>query len=905
MLPLSYISNADPGWIESLYKDYRSRPESVDQEWKKFFEGFDFGVKSLSENGFTSFSPKEFQVWALIDAYRRKAHLLSDTNPVRQRKNRHANVEMHWFNLTEEDLRHGFAAGEAIGMTGAPLADIIEHLKKAYVGTIGFEYMYIIDPEELSFLQKRIEQDWVKRSFPLEKKKRILQKLNESAVFEKFLATKYIGQKRFSLEGGETTIPALDAIITKGAQLGAKEMVIGMAHRGRLNILVNIIGKTYQQVFSEFEGNMPSDFTMGDGDVKYHLGFSSEVVTGSGETVYLRLAANPSHLEAVTPVVEGLIRAKADILYDNDRGQIIPIVLHGDSALAGQGVVYEVLQMSQLAGFRTGGTIHFVINNQIGFTTDFDDARSSHYCTSFAATVHAPVFHVNGDDPEAVVWAVEMATEYRQKFHKDVFVDMVCYRKHGHNEGDDPKYTQPHLYELISKHKPPREIYTEKLTASGDIEADLAKKMDKQFWKMLQDRLDEVKEQPLPYTYQEPELAWKQLRKATVKDFEQSPETGVSQELIDEAVEGLIKVPEGFKPLRKVQKMLDDRREAFFKERQLDWASAELLAYGTLLLDGHDVRLSGQDTIRGTFSHRHAILYDEETNAPYNRLNFLREGQQGQFRVFNSLLSEFGVLGFEYGYSIASPNALAIWEAQFGDFTNGAQTIIDQFISTSESKWQKSSGLTLLLPHGYEGQGPEHSSARLERFLQNCAELNMVVVNVTTPANFFHVLRRQMAWPFRKPLIVMSPKSLLRHPKCVSRLDEITVGRFKETLIDDFSDSPDNVRKLICCSGKIYYDLLERQEEEKRKDIAILRLEQIYPLPSMQLDSVMQKYPKAQKLWVQEEPSNMGAWSYLWSCYPKVNWQVIARKSSASPATGYHRKHEQEQKELVESAFGT
>lgn len=903
MLPLSYLSNADPGWIESLYKDYRSNPASVDGEWKKFFEGFDLGVKSLSENGLTSFSPKEFQVWALINAYRRKAHLLSDTNPVRPRKNRNANVELHWFDLDEKDLDYGFAAGEAVGMPGAKLSDIIQRLKRAYVSTIAFEYMYINDPGELAFIQEKIESDWVNLKFPIDRKKRILQKLNASAVFEKFLATKYIGQKRFSLEGGETTIPALDAIICRGAELGAKEMVIAMAHRGRLNVLVNIIGKTYEQVFSEFEGNVPKDLTMGDGDVKYHLGFSAEVETPSNNTVYVRLHANPSHLEAVTPVVEGFARAKADILYHEDPDQIIPIVLHGDAAISGQGVVYEVLQMSQLDGFHTGGSIHFVINNQIGFTTDFDDARSSHYCTSLAATIQAPVFHVNGDDAEAVVWAVETATEYRQRFHKDVFVDMVCYRKHGHNEGDDPKFTQPKLYELISKHKPPREIYTEKLTAAGHIEADLAKDMDKAFWKQLQDRLDMVKEKPLPYHFQEPELHWKALRKATEADFESSPETAVDRAVVETVIQGLIKVPDGFQPLKKVQKMLDERRKMFFETKQLDWASAELLAYGTLLLEGHDVRISGQDTIRGTFSHRHAILYDEETNAEYNRLDNLTPEQTARFRIYNSLLSEFGVLGFEFGYSQASPDALVAWEAQFGDFTNGAQTIIDQFITSSETKWQRWSGLVLLLPHGYEGQGPEHSSARLERFLQNCAELNMVVVNCTSPANFFHALRRQIAWPFRKPLIVMSPKSLLRHPKCSSPLDELTTGRFREVIVNDFGNDARAVRRVICCSGKIYYDLLARQEQEQRDDMVIVRLEQLYPLPSSQLDVVMDAYPHADKFWVQEEPSNMGAWVYMHSCYRKVSWQVISRKSSASSATGYYRVHEQEQNEILDKAF--
>jgi 2-oxoglutarate dehydrogenase E1 component len=676
-----------------------------------------------------------------------------------------------------------------------------------------------------------------------------------------------------------------------------------MAHRGRLNVLANTLGKTYDQIFNEFEGNAVPDTTMGDGDVKYHLGYSSEIITEQGDPIYLKLSPNPSHLEAVNPVVEGFARAKADILYQSDYDKILPVLIHGDASIAGQGVVYEVLQMSNLKGYYTGGTIHFVINNQIGFTTDFDDARSANYCTSLAAMVGAPVLHVNGDDPEAVVFCVELAAEFRQEFNRDIFVDMVCYRRHGHNEGDDPKYTQPQLYDIISGHPNPREVYSKRLIERGEIDAELAKSMDKEFWKELQDRLDNVKQNPLPYNYQEPEIAWKELRKSKPEDFEYSPDTSVKKDFIDKVLKGLMTYPEGFEPLKKVESMLAARRKIFLEDGFADWATGELLAYGTLLLEGHDVRLSGQDVKRGTFSHRHAVIYDEKTNKEYNRLDHLETNQNGRFRIFNSLLSEFAVLGFEYGYSTATPQTLTIWEAQFGDFSNGAQTIIDQFISSSESKWQRMSGLTMLLPHGYEGQGPEHSSARLERFLQLSAEYNITVANITTPANLFHALRRQLYRPFRKPLVIMSPKSLLRHPQCVSHVNEFTDGRFRELIDDDQIQDPLKVKRVLFCSGKLYYDLKERKQKDSRTDMAIVRIEQLYPLPYKQMDAIVNKYKLAHYVWVQEEPANMGAWVYLLSCYKNIKWGMISRKSSASPASGYQKVHVKEQEEIINKAF--
>ncbi|MCA6467548.1 MAG: 2-oxoglutarate dehydrogenase E1 component, partial [Chitinophagaceae bacterium] len=703
--------------------------------------------------------------------------------------------------------------------------------------------------------------------------------------------------------GGETTIAALDTIINVAAEQEVAEVVIGMAHRGRLNVLANIMGKTYQQIFSEFEGTAQIDQTMGSGDVKYHMGYGSDVPTPSGKTMHLKLMPNPSHLEAVDPVVLGFARAKADVLYDSDFDKILPVLIHGDSSVAGQGIVYEILQMCHLRGYYTGGTIHFVINNQIGFTTDFDDARSADYCTSIAAMVQAPVLHVNGDDAEAVVKCAEIATRFRNKFNSDIFIDMVCYRKHGHNEGDDPKYTQPQLYSLIEKHPNPREIYTSFLLQSGTDDAQqLAKDMEKKFWSDLQERLDEVKQNPLPYTYQPPELAWKTLRKAHAHDFIASPETGVPEDKLLSHFQRMMQWPADFKPLKKVEKLIQEKLKLLEEEKKIDWATAELLAYGSLLTEGKIVRMSGQDVQRGTFSHRHAILRDEQTNKGHNRLNHLEEGQQ-KFRIYNSLLSEFGVLGFEYGYSLANPHALVIWEAQFGDFSNGAQTIIDQFLAAGEQKWQRQSGVVMLLPHGYEGQGPEHSSGRMERYLQLCAELNMVVTNITTAANLFHALRRQLAWPFRKPLINFSPKANLRNPGSYSQLKELAHGRFREVIDDDLVSDPDLIRKVILCSGKIYFELLEKQKTEQRKDIAIVRLEQIHPLPQHQLEKLHRKYHAATWFWVQEEPQNMGAATFLQANLKSFEFGVISRNASAATATGYAKIHALEQAQIISTAF--
>jgi 2-oxoglutarate dehydrogenase E1 component len=915
MKDFSYVTNSHPAYIEDLYNQFLQNPESIDLEYKKFFQGFDFATSQLSTkqvaNGHIASSvegnntvnlTKEFGVYQLIRAYRKRGHLLSNTNPIRTRKDRKAHLELEHFGLSDADLKTEFQAGKYFNLQSSTLENIVTHLQKIYVSRVGIEYTYINNEEICKWLEKEFEKTMLE-DLPLDKKKRILEKLNQGVIFEKFLHTKFIGQKRFSLEGGESTIAALDAILTEAAEEGVQEVVMGMAHRGRLNILANILQKTYEQIFTEFEGAPPTDTTMGSGDVKYHLGFKSDVTTLKGKKINLQLTPNPSHLEAVNPVVEGFARAKADTLYNSDFDKILPILIHGDASIAGQGIVYEVLQMSDLHGYYTGGTIHFIINNQIGFTTDFDDARSADYCTSIASMVQAPVFHVNGDDPEAVVKMAELAIKFRQEFNRDVFIDMVCYRKWGHNEGDDPKFTQPELYSKIDKHPNPREVYAKILSERGEVDSALAKEMETIFWKDLQDRLDDLKQKPLPYTRQQPEQAWADLGRATEEDFATSPDTSITIEQLQTVIDGIMKIPSDFSPLPKVKKIIEEKIKTYNEQKQLDWATGELAAYASILLEGNDVRMSGQDVQRGTFSHRHAVLRDEKTNKPYNRLNSITE-KQGSFRIYNSLLSEYAVLGFEYGYAMANPNTLTIWEAQFGDFNNGAQTIFDQFLSSAETKWGKQNGMVILLPHGYEGQGPEHSSARMERFLMMCAELNMIITNCTTSANFFHALRRQLKFGFRKPMLNFSPKANLRLNKSYSHIDEFTNGKFQETIDDSAINDVNTVKRVLLCSGKIYFYLLEKQTTENRQDIAIIRMEQLHPLPINQLQLLQTKYKQAQWIWVQEEPRNMGAASYLKMNMPEsFKLGYLSRNASASTATGFAKKHAEEQKALVEGAF--
>ncbi|MEZ0367632.1 MAG: 2-oxoglutarate dehydrogenase E1 component, partial [Candidatus Sericytochromatia bacterium] len=750
-----FIGNADPAYLEALYQRYCEDPAQLDPSWQHFFAGFALGQapagSAEQEKAPSAELEKEIAVAHLIHAYRSRAHLLSKTNPIRPRRDRKPELELADFGLSEADLQTRFAAAAELGLPGATLAQVLEALQRIYCGRLGFEFFYIRDRERLNWLKQTIEQDMQSFSLKLETKRRILQKLNEATVFEQFLHKKYVGQKRFSLEGGENTIPALDLIIRRASELGAEEVVIGMAHRGRLNVLANIIGKTYEQIFAEFEGVEKPEQTMGDGDVKYHLGYTSHLSLESGKSIYLKLSPNPSHLEAVSPVVMGYTRAQIDDEYQGDVSKAIPILIHGDAALAGQGIGYELMQMSRLEGYDCGGTIHFVINNQIGFTTDFADARSSIYCTDLAKIIDAPVIHVNGDDAEAVAFAAALAVAYRQRFHAEVFIDMVCYRRHGHNESDEPKFTQPRLYHLIENHPNPREIYTQLLIARGDVDEQLARQMMEEYRNLLQERLDEVRQEPIEYVPTRLEEEWHELVYAHPQDFESSPVTAISPEQLKAIATALTSIPADFQLLKKAEKILNDRRKAFFESAQLDWACAELLALGSLLLEDKIVRLSGQDVIRGTFSHRHAKFFDELTNGSYCGLNHLKTEQKRKLAIYNSLLSEYGVLGFEYGYAMATPHALVLWEAQFGDFANGAQVIIDQFISSAESKWQRMNGLVMLLPHAYEGQGPEHSNARPERFLQLAADYNMIVANLTEPANYFHLLRRQVAWPFRKP----------------------------------------------------------------------------------------------------------------------------------------------------------
>ena len=918
MKDFSAVANAHPQYIDALYQSWLKDAASVETDWQAFFKGFDFALNAgngHSGNGRETATSatlaaadlsKEFGVIGLIHGYRDRGHTLSTTNPIKPRKDRKPRLELSDYGLSDADLDKPFAAGFELGMTNATLRDIVARLKKIYTGNIGFESTHIFDKDKRQWLRDKIESRNLADDygFSLAKKQRILEKLNGAVGFEQFLATKYVGQKRFGLEGGEATIPALDAMINKAAEseTPVEEVVIGMAHRGRLNVLCNIVGKTYEQIFSAFEDKSIPDQSYGSGDVKYHQGYSAQTETLNGRTVYVKLLPNPSHLEAVNPVVEGFSRAKLDILYSDNYDRLLPILIHGDAAVAGQGIVYEVAQMMSLAGYETGGTIHLVINNQIGFTTDWQDARSSTYCTSVAEVVQAPVFHVNGDDPEAVVFAAELAIEYRQMFNTDVFIDMVCYRRNGHNESDEPRFTQPELWKIIEKHADPRTKYTERLVARGDVDEQLAKDMEAKFRANLQARLENVRQNPLPYSYQEPEQAWRSLRK-TNEDahFQHSPDTGLPRPVIDKLLQHLLAFPEGFTPLPQVAKINEAKRQ-LVDSGKIDWALGELMAYGSLLLESKDVRMSGQDVKRGTFSHRHACVIDAVNYQEVNRLDGI-DPKQGKFHIFNSLLSEYAVLGFEYGYSLVSPNALVLWEAQFGDFANGAGTIIDQFIMAGESKWQRMSGLVMLLPHGYEGQGPEHSSARMERFLQGCAENNATIANLTSASNFFHLLRRQLVRPFRKPLIVMTPKSTLRAPFNLGEISELESGNTFRELMDDAQADPKKVKRLLVCSGKVYYDLLKRQQEEKRADIAIARLEQIYPFPKTQFEALLKKYNKAELMWVQEEPVNMGAWPHLVVNHSEYGWKCSMRPAASSPATGFPKKHEQEQLAIVDKAF--
>ena len=897
---VTYVGNADVTAIDHLYKAYQQDPESVDIGWKKFFEGFDFARTNYEEGGEVPESfQKEFKVINLITGYRTRGHLFTKTNPVRDRRQYSPTLALENFGLDNGDLDTVFQAGNEVGVGAAKLRDIIAHLEETYCESIGIEYIYIREPERLNWLIEKIELK-NRPVFNAEKKIEIYKKLNQATNFESYLGKKFVGQKRFSIEGGEALIPALDTLINKGSDLGVEYFTMGMAHRGRLNTLINIFEKRPKDIFSEFEGKEFDISYTFDGDVKYHQGYTSNVELKNGKKVGLTLSPNPSHLEAVDPVVLGISRAKIDNILKDEK-KICPVMIHGDAAIAGQGVVYEVVQMAQLDGYRAGGTIHIVVNNQVGFTTNYLDARSSTYCTDVAKTTLCPVFHVNGDDIEAVVQTMEIAMEYRQRFNEDVFIDLLCYRKYGHNEGDEPKFTQPNLYNLIAKHPNPKDIYFQQLESEGVLSKDQAKELEQKFNAYLDEEYEISRKNEKALVYDFLSSTWKGFRHSTLEDFVNSPDTGVSKSKLLELGEKLATLPEGKKYFRKIAKIFKDRMNAI-KEDKLDWGSAEMLAYATLLDEGHPVRISGQDVERGTFSHRHAVVKTEDTEEEITTLNLLNDNQ-AEFSIYNSLLSEYGVLGFEYGYSLATPNGLTIWEAQFGDFFNGAQIMVDQFITAGEDKWATQSGLVMLLPHGYEGQGAEHSSARLERFLVQCADENIQVVNTSTPANHFHVLRRQLKREFRKPLVVFSPKMLLRHPEAVSTLDEMATGSFQEVL-DDTVANVANVDTVVFCSGKFYYEMKAKAKEMGVENMAFVRVEQLYPFPQNQIDAILAKYTNAKNiLWAQEEPTNMGAWTYFAMQLRHLPIVGVCRQASAASAEGSSQLHKKRLNVLFDELF--
>lgn len=895
----SFLSNLDPQSIDNLYRDYLENPESVDPSWRQFFRGFSFARASYGEAGDQLYDA-EVKVLNLIDAYRKRGHLFTRTNPVRTRRKYSPTLDVENFGLTQSDMDTVFQAGKQLGIGPAKLSDIIEYLQATYSKAIGCEYMYIRDVEVIEWLQNKIEQNRNSTQFTADAKINIFNQLKLAVGFEQYIHKKFIGQKRFSLEGTEALIPAMDAIISRGNELGVQEVVIGMAHRGRLNVLTNVMQKPYEHIFNEFFGE-EYDEEVALGDVKYHMGYNSTVKMANGNTVKLNLVPNPSHLETVAPVALGLARAKINSQYQKDFNKVVPVVIHGDAAIASQGVVYETLQMSQLKGYTVGGTIHLVLNNQVGFTTNYLDGRSSTYSTDIGKVTKSPIFHVNADDPEALVHTIRLAMEYRQKFHTDVFIDILGYRRYGHNEGDEPRFTQPILYDTIAKHPNVRDLYIDKLIRQGVIKSQEAKGAIDDFNGLLDSKFDVAKGLRKVKIQRFLSQEWKAFRYSEPDDFYASPNTAVPKPDLLRIASSMNSLPADKKFFRKLEKLVADR-DAMVKAGKVDWAVAELLAYGTLVDQGHPVRLSGQDSERGTFSHRHAVYAVEKSEEKYFTLKNISPNQ-AKFHVYNSPLSEYGVMGFDYGYSLGMPNALTIWEAQFGDFFNGAQIIIDQYISSAEDKWGLTSGLTLLLPHGFEGQGPEHSSARIERFLTLAARQNIQIANITTPANFFHALRRQVKRDFRTPLVVFTPKSLLRHPKCVSSVDDLTKGGFQEVIDDDYVDR-DKVLRVVFTSGKMYYDLLERKEHFDARDIALVRIEQLYPFPAKQVGEVIRNYPNAiQWLWVQEEPQNMGAWNYIRDNFLNIPIQVVSRQPSGSPAVGLSKLHTQEQQEIIGKVF--
>lgn len=908
----SFLNAAHTAYFAELYDQYLQNPDSIEPSWRAFFQGYDFGSESYGLNGHGEeseicISPevpehlqKEFKVVNLIDGYRTRGHLFTKTNPVRARRKYAPTLEVENFGLSQNDLDTVFNAGDILGIGAQPLRKIVNHLEAIYCDAIGVEYMYIRNPEEIKWIQNKLNVNDNHGRFSADEKKHILRKLNEAVSFESFLHTKYVGQKRFSLEGNESLIPALDAMIEKAAELGVKEFVLGMAHRGRLSTLTNIFGKSAKAIFSEFDGKDYEEAIF-DGDVKYHLGWTSKRKTNSGKQINLSIAPNPSHLETVGAVVEGITRAKQDKYYSANFSQVLPIVIHGDAAVSGQGLVYEIVQMAKLDGYKTNGTIHIVVNNQIGFTTNYLDGRSSTYCTDVAKVTLSPVLHVNADDAEAVVHAVTFALDFRMQYQRDVFIDLLGYRKYGHNEGDEPRFTQPKLYKAIAKHRNPRDIYAEKLIAEGVINADYVKQLEKEYKDSLEEELESSRKEDKTIITPFMEKTWEDFSRVTEVEMMQAVNTTSTKEELTKIAEVISKLPDDKKFIRKIQRLVESRKTMFDEDR-LDWAMAEHLAYGTLLQEGFDVRISGQDVERGTFSHRHAVVKVEDSEEEIVLLNTI-PNNKGNFYIYNSLLSEYGVVGFDYGYAMASPKTLTIWEAQFGDFSNGAQIMIDQYISSGEDKWKTQNGLVMLLPHGYEGQGAEHSSGRMERYLQLCAKDNMFVADCTTPANMFHLLRRQMKANYRKPLIVFTPKSLLRHPKCVSAVNEFVNGSFKQ-IIDDVVEAS-KVKTLVFVTGKFYYDLLDAREKLNRNDVALVRVEQLFPLPVEQLKQVLAKYNNADDLvWAQEEPRNMGAYAHILMHLEEAKtFRAATRRPYGAPAAGSSTRSKRRHQEVIDYVF--
>ena len=904
----SFLNAAHTAHFAALYDQYLQQPDSVEPSWRAFFQGFDFGVE---QNGSaateTTEIPEhlqnEFKVVKLIDGYRSRGHLFTKTNPVRDRRKYSPTLDIENFGLSEADLQTVFNAGEIMGIGPNTLETIIHHLKRIYCDSIGIEYMYIRNPEKVNWIQQRLNQNDNHPQFSVEQKKHILKKLNEAVSFENFLHTKYVGQKRFSLEGGESLIPALDAVVEAAANQGVEEFVMGMAHRGRLNTLTNIFGKSTKDIFSEFDGKDYEEVIF-DGDVKYHLGWTSQRITDSGKKINMNIAPNPSHLETVGAVVEGITRAKLENKFNGDTHKVLPIIVHGDAAIAGQGLPYEIVQMAKLKGYGTGGTVHIVVNNQIGFTTNYLDARSSTYCTDVAKVTLSPVLHVNSDDVEAVVHATLFALAFRMRFGQDVFIDLLGYRKYGHNEGDEPRFTQPELYKAIAKHPNPRDIYAEILIQNGHIQPGHVKELETQYKEILENNLEDSRKIETTVITPFMEDEWKAFERVDEKEMLLPVDTSATEKELNRVAEAITQLPENKKFLRKIERLVADRKAMYFEKDSLDWAMGELLAYGSLLQEGFHVRLSGQDVERGTFSHRHAVMKTENAEEEVVLLNHIKPEKQGHFRVYNSLLSEYGVLGFDYGYAMASPNTLTLWEAQFGDFSNGAQIMLDQYLSSAEDKWKLQNGIVLLLPHGYEGQGAEHSSARMERYLQLCAKDNMFVANCTTPANIFHLLRRQVKTNYRKPLVVFTPKSLLRHPKAVSTKKELTHGAF-QPVIGDTTVAPDQVKTVVLCTGKFYYDLEQEREKRGRRDVALIRLEQLFPLPIAEIEKNIKLFSLVKDwVWAQEEPRNMGAWSYLllqWEAAQK--FRPASRRYYGAPAAGSAVRFQRRHQEVIDYVF--